>query len=207
MIEAMAGEAARNVRLTIEAGSQIDLPIYLEAGVLHLSSSLTGPKRRDPTHVNFTIKPLSSPPPQIMRLIDGHVVKERLPLPERSFRRHFILPAGKYDIQAMAGNSNARAETVVTIEPGGENEKTISLKAGHVKLAMLLEKGDQPLPGVFWSIFDQSGHQVASASRASPELTLAGGKYRIVAEYLGKSMERMVTLAAGASKKIEFILQ
>jgi Ca-activated chloride channel family protein len=207
VIEARAGEAARNRRVKIGAGDDIELPILLNAGILRLSSSLDGGDDKSAERTNFTIKSLSASPPVNMKLIDGHLRETPTPLPERSFRRVFILPAGKYEITALAGDSNARARARVEIAPGKESKLRISLKAGRLSLALLLARGDEPLPGVFWSIFDKSGAQVASASGTNPVLTLASGEYRIMAEYLDKSMERRISLGDGESRKLEFILQ
>ena len=106
-------------------------------------------------------------------------------------------------MQALYGNSNAQAIGQVEIVAGKEVEHKIIMNAGRIKLSLVLSAGDNPLPGVFWSILDTQGKQVASASSISPRLTLASGSYQAVADYHGASYRRDFTIKNGDDKKIQ----
>ena len=160
------------------------------------------------TRIAYTIEALKSANPKTIKLsTSGKLIELEPSLPTRSFRNKFVLNAGEYLVRAFYGNSNAKAETRITVKAGQTIQHKIGLSAGRINLSFVLETGTPPLPGVFWSILDKSGKQIASASSISPDLTLSKGTYLVVADYLGQSYRQDFEIKSGDNKKIQLSLQ
>ena len=205
---ARKGSASTYARIQVVAGEIKTLPLILDAGILQLSSPQDNRAHDQTAHIAYTIEPTKPANPQTIKLSpDGKLGEFDQTFPARSFRSSFVLPAGTYLIRALYGNSNAQAATRVEVKAGQASQYEISMSAGRVELLLALSADDPPLPGVFWSILDQSGKQIASASSMTPRLTLANGSYQVVADYLGQSTRRNFIIENGDDKKIRLLVQ
>lgn len=205
---ARQGAASRHTRLKVLAGETRTVTLNLEAGILKLSSNLDEGPSGQQAQVAYTIKAAGPIEPKTIKLsLANKLVEIDQSLPTRSFRNSFVLPAGEYVVQALYGNSNAQATARVQVRAGKESAHKILMSAGRIKLSLTLSIADQPLPGVFWSILDPAGKQVASASSISPTLTLSSGSYKAVADYLGERYYRNFTLEKGDNKNIKLSIR
>ncbi len=205
---AKRGSASRYTRLKVRAGERRTVTLDLNAGLLKLSSNLDSGSTAQPDQIAYTIQPAGTVKPKTVKLsLDNRLVEIGQSLPTRSFRNSFVLPAGEYVVHALYGNSNARAIARVDIAAGRESNEKIFISAGRVRLSLVLSDGDQPLPGVFWTILDRTGEQVASASSRSPLLTLATGSYQAVADYLGETVRGAFTVREGKIETVRLRLQ
>ncbi len=206
-ILAQQGSAASYSRFFVQVGETKKIPIILNAGLLQLSSNLEPQSNNQHTRIAYTIEALNHKSPKTIRLATtGKLVETDQALPTRSFRNKFVLRAGEYRVRAFYGNSNATATADIKISAGQTTHRKISLSAGRVRLSLTSEAGSSPLPGVFWSILDKSGKQVASASTPTPQLTLSKGAYQVIADYLGQSYRRDITVESGAHKNVQLEL-
>ena len=205
---ARQGSASSYTRLFVEAGDTKTISLTLNAGVLNLSSNLDKGASDQSAQIAYTIEPADRDNSKTVKLsANSTLVETAQSLPTRSFRNRFVLRAGDYRINAIYGNSNARASANVHVTAGQETTHKISMSAGRVRLSLVIDHGNPPLPGVFWSILDRSGNQIASASSMTPRLTLAKGDYQVVADYLGQSYRKDFAIKNGDNKKIQLELQ
>ncbi len=208
LVLARKGAASRYERLKINAGDKKQLVLDLDAGILKLSSSLEQGNGKQQTRIAWTITPAGSTRPKTVKLsLDNRLEEVDQHLPTRSFRNSFILPAGRYKVEAHYGNSNAGAIAGVEVKAGEQTARKLTINAGHIRLSLALSDKDEALPGVFWSVLDTNGKQVASASSKSPLLTLSSGSYEAVADYLGSSYRRRFIINNGDNKKVQLIVQ
>jgi hypothetical protein len=188
----------------VQAGETRKLALVLNAGILKLSSNLDTLSDDQQTRIAYTIEYVKPVSPKTIKLsVNGSLVELDQSLPTRSFRNSFVLPEGDYLVHALYGNSNAQATARVQIKAGQEVSYKIRLSAGIVTLSLVLDRDSPPLPGVFWSIFNKAGEQVASASSITPRLTLSKGSYTVVADYLDQSYRRNFVLRNGDNKNIQ----
>ena len=219
LVIAHHGEASSRAETNLSAGETKRLSLVLDAGILELSSGLKTDTNGQQMQITYTILATENNRPTTMKpSASGKLVEVEQPLPARSFRHSFILPAGLYRVEARFGNSNARAESLVSIKAGQTSRQKIVVNAGHVRLSLSLTREDPPLPGVFWSIHEQdkgegdkvsdrAGRQIASASGISPRLTLATGNYVAIADYLGQSYRQAFSIENGDDKSIRLTLK
>ena len=205
---ARRGAATNYTAFAIRPGDSKKLSLTLDAGVLTLSSSGHDPSSQKHPQIAYTITPIAPTRPQTIKLsTKGKLAEIDQTLPIRSFRNRFTLPKGDYLIHAHYGNSNAGASRRVHIGAGAKQQVKIEMNAGRVRLSLALMAGDPPLPNVFWSIFNKSGKQVASASSSVPRLTLAKGAYQAVAQYLGQNFRRDFVVQNGDDKTLKLSVQ
>lgn len=205
---ARQGAASSYTKLVVRPGETEKLSLILNAGLLKLSSDLSNRSSDPDAQIAYTIEPIKPASPKTVKLSsDGTLMETDQSLPIRSFRNSFILPAGDYLVHALYGNSNAQATARVQVKAGEESQHKISMSAGRITLSLVFSAGDQPLPGVFWSILDPKGKQIASASSISPSLTLSRGSYQVVADYLGQSFRRDFMIENGDNKKLQLKLK
>ncbi len=205
---ARQGAASSYTRLFVKAGDTKTVSLTLNAGILKLSSNLDNGASDQSAQIAYTIEPVDLDNSKTVKLsANSTLVETAQSLPTRSFRNRFVLRAGDYRINAIYGNSNARASAVVRVIAGQETTHKISMSAGRVRLSFVIDHGNPPLPGVFWSILDRSGKQIASASSITPRLTLAKGNYQVVADYLGESYRKSFVVNNGDNKNIQLELQ
>ena len=208
------GSSSSYGKLSIHAGETKKVSLVLNAGTLNLTSNLderadgAAPDRARGAKIAYTIEAIKPTRPKTVKISDQKALDEfDQALPTRSFRNSFILPEGEYLVHALYGNSNAQAVARVQIKAGEVSQQKISLSAGRVRLQLALSLSDPPLPGVFWTILDKQGKQVASASSITPKLTLSSGSYEVIADYLGQSYRRKFDLQNGQDKKIQLKVQ
>ncbi len=205
---ARRGAATHYTAFAIRPGDKKDLSLTLDAGILNLSApGHDGASQKHP-QIAYTLFAVAPTRPQTIKLSpEGKLHEVDQTLPIRSFRNSFTLPQGDYLIKAHYGNSNAGASRPVHITAGASEQVEIKMSAGRIKLSLGLMAGDPPLPNVFWSIIDKSGKQVASASAATPRLTLAKGAYQAVAQYLGQNYRRDFILQSGDDTTLNLSIQ
>ncbi len=207
-VVARQGAASSYTRLFVKAGDSKTVSLTLNAGILNLSSNLDNGASDQSAQIAYTIEPVDRDNSKTVKLSSNNALVETpQSLPTRSFRNRFVLRAGDYVIKAIYGNSNARARVQVHVTAGQETAHKISMSAGRVRLSLALSLGNPPLPGVFWSILDASGKQIASASSTTPRLTLAKGNYQVVADYLGERYAKSFVINNGDNKQIQLELQ
>jgi Ca-activated chloride channel family protein len=199
--------ASASVAVSLAAGERKSLSLDLHAGILNLSALLGGTDPGQQGALAFAIEPVTPATSTTIRLAGNGTRTLEPALPAGSSRSRFVLPAGAYRVRTQFGNSNAVSETMVTLTPGEETRHVAEVSAGRLHPSLVIKPGDPPLPGVFWSVFDAAGQQVASASRASPLLVLRDGEYALAADYLGKTYRQQVTIKAGEDRQVEIKLE
>ncbi len=205
---ARRGAATHYSTFSIRPGDRKELSLSLGAGVLNLSSPRTDGSSQEHPQIAYTLTAVAPTRPLTIKLSsEGKLAEIDQILPIRSFRNSFTLPEGDYLIHAHYGNSNAGNRQRVHITAGANEQVKIEMSAGRIKLSLGLMAGDPPLPNVFWSIVDQNGKQVASASSPAPRLTLANGAYQAIAQYLGQNFRRDFILQSGENKTLQLSVQ
>ena len=203
LVHAQKDAAYAVSQLHVQAGASKSLSLALQAGILSLSTPQQKSDSLGKGAIAYTITPTVVRKPHIIRLANHREQRLDPPLPVRSSRSRFVLSAGDYNVSALFGSSNARTSRKLSLKAGETRNAVIDVRAGQVQLSLTLDTGSPPLPGVFWSIFDKDGRQVASASRATPRLTLQQGSYQVVANYLGGSYKRDFIINDRDNKKLE----
>ena len=207
-VVARQGSASSYTRLFVEAGDMKTVSLILNAGILKLSSNLDTIAEGQSAQIAYTIEPVDRANSKTVKLsANSTLVETDQSLPTRSFRDRFVLRAGDYQVQAFYGNSNATARARIQVKAGRETPLEIRMSAGRVRLSLVSSFGNPPLPGVFWSVLEPSGKQVASASAMTPKLTLSKGRYQAIAEYQGQSYRKSFVIDSGDDKKIQLELQ
>ena len=205
---ARQGAASSYSRLFVDAGVTKKVSLVLNAGILKLSSNLDNGDPDQSAQIAYTIEPVDRANSKTVKLsATNTLVESDQSLPTRSFRNRFVLRAGEYVVKAIYGNSNAKASARVRVTAGEESTHKITMSAGRITFSLVIGPGNPPLPGVFWSILDPAGKQIASASSMTPRLTLSRGKYQVVADYLGQSYRQSFAIESGDNKKIQLKLQ
>ena len=126
----------------------------------------------------------------------------------------FPLPAGRYHVTARSGSASAEMDVDVA---AGDNpsRQTLDLRAGILNLSAVSTPGSEPLArGVRYAVHeaaedsDGKRKQVASSERheGPPRFVLPAGRYSVTARADAGEGAAEVTIAPGASEKVQIRL-
>jgi len=118
------------------------------------------------------------------------------------------VPAGRYTVQAGAGNASGSLEVAVS---GEAVRIEVPLAAGRLKARVVPYKGAPPLDereGLTWMLMPLDGQAAVTApEEAKPALLLAAGRYRITAEHKGRRADAEAMIAGGHPVDLELSLR
>jgi len=107
----------------------------------------------------------------------------------------FLLPPGRYRVEARLGMQNVAAEREVEIKHGTTAEMSLALPAGVVTLRNL--DSAATLYEQFWEVKDQSGRTVWRTTQPGAAMMLAPGRYTARVEFRETSHEAQFSVTAG----------
>ncbi len=190
-VGARYGDLEMRQRVAVGAGDTVKVPLVLGLGRVQVALTLD----------NGLAK---SAVPVLTRALRIEAGGEREVA--RSTARNPVLevPAGRYRFEAHAGEQNARVSGEMEVKPEGSGTLALRLDAGQVQLrgagaSALTLQGE-----TLWEIKDAKGRVIWRTTQAEPKAVLAPGRYVVRAERRDKSSERMLDLAAGDVRSLDF---
>lgn len=115
------------------------------------------------------------------------------------------LNGGTYRVESSYGDSNARMEVDVTIEPGKVTEATIDHQAGKVTFKLVDKPGGEALADTIWYIY-LGNELVKKSGGAFPSHVLRAGDYRVRVEHAEKEYAASFAVAVGDKKQVEVVI-
>ena len=174
-------------RLALAAGESVRRTLSLNTGRLALSSRLLGAGQPIGDGVSYRIERLDVVPADVRRASGGTV--------------DLALAAGRYRIEARAGNANARASEEVEMRAGDTRQLRIELRAGSV--ALRLRDTGQAGASLHWRVLDADGRTVLVTLDDAPRVTLQAGRYTVQADTRDRRLERAFEVRAGQSQTLD----
>jgi len=196
-ISALYGLARVEREVTIKAGAVADEKLVLDAGVVRLSSKLTGSDA--PLDKQLIYKVYAMTPDQ--GASSQSIATSAKPAPT------MFLPAGKYRIESQYGWHNARQTRELDVGAGQTTDIVFEHKASEVKLKLVIGPGT-PAPGrVKWTLKYANGGTVLISQDDAPSLILQAGSYQVVAQYGTKTYSRAFEANPNEVHTIELVVE
>lgn len=156
---------------------------------------------------------------KVMVNIDAASIKAEVPVATRVIRLdggeprevargfgkkpEFQLAAGRYRVEAQAGDQNARVAGEIEVKPGRNLQMAMRIDAGRIALRAVDMPGGFAFPDAFWEIRDGKGQVVWRTSQAEPWAVLAPGRYVVRSEVRERRLDKTVDVAAGDVRAVE----
>lgn len=204
-VEAAAGETRRAIIVTLKDGDDpVRHVINLDAGMLRFEAIRNKGGKVIKDYIDWTVYPATA------------AAKDKKALAHLGLRgpAPFILPAGKYQIEARM--ASLRKRIVFGVEAGQREQRTINLEAGEIKLqALHAPAGPKARAYLDWDVYpvDADGavakKSIAHYGVSKPvRFVLAAGDYLIRARggARGVTAEKRVTLVAGKTIADKLVL-
>ncbi|MDX2264422.1 MAG: hypothetical protein NW215_05575 [Hyphomicrobiales bacterium] len=190
-IEATYGFASAGRDVTVEAGAPLEAAVTLNAG--SIAARAVAKTGGEPLDQMFYILYAAG--------LGGREIG-------RSSRADavFHVPAGSYRLVGQHGQ--AEAETLVAVAAGETARAELAMNAGVLKLEARAKSDGPTMAEVFYYVFgpDDDGKEIARSAAPQPEFRLAGGRYRVVAQYDLARAEKTVTVQPGRETSALLIL-
>jgi len=181
-VTARAGGSEARQRIAVGAGDVVKRSIALGLSRLVLrTESKLDTRGRDAPALATRVLRLSAEPVEAARSVSA--------APE------FLLPPGRYRVEARLGMQNVAAEREVEIKYGTTAEMSLALPAGVVTLRNL--DSAATLYEQFWEVKDQSGRTVWRTTQPGAAMVLAPGRYTARVEFRETSHEAQFSVTAG----------
>ena len=187
-VTAQLGPTAVRQRVAVSTGDTVKRGIVLGVAKLQVAIDVSTGKAELPLLTRVT-------------RIDGGEARE---IARGTGRKpEFTLPAGRYRVEAQAGEQNARVAGEVEIKPGRNLQMAMRIDAGQIALRAVESPGGFAFADAFWEIQDGKGTVVWRTSQPEPRAVLAPGRYVVRSEVRTRRIERTVDVAAGEVRTVE----
>ena len=117
------------------------------------------------------------------------------------------LPAGSYHVVSKYGNVNAVRSADVTVEPGKLTRVSLRHQAGKVRLKLVRSAGGEAIADTAWTIYGDDGEPVFERVGAHANVTLAAGRYAVVAKHRDGQFSRRFTVESGDEEDVVVVAQ
>lgn len=192
-VVARRGSAETRERIALAAGATRKTEIALQSARLTLTSVLKArqsnpiPSEEAVDAVAFRLERLDVVPPEVTS------ASRQTPT--------FELTPGRYRVETLHGNSNARSAFEVTLAVGTHERLAVEQPAG---IAALTFGTNAPPIDLTWEVRNLEGASIYASAQPTPRIVLLAGTYILRAETRGRRFERQITIAAGESQNIAF---
>jgi hypothetical protein len=196
LVNVAYGRANLTKKLNVWPGQQLTDSFVLNAGGLRLSAMLPDGQPLPDNLIRFDV---------LSEATDQFGNRERV---VDNVRPGVILRlnSGFYHIVSVYGDSNARIESDVIVEPGKLTDAIVKHDAGKVAFRLVAKPGGEALADTQWVIQTASGEVVKETAGAFPTHILAAGTYRVIATHRDAVYEQEFTLAGGQTRQIEVVI-
>lgn len=117
----------------------------------------------------------------------------------RSIPAEFVLPHGRYRIEATAGGHNVRSERTLDVKGGKPVQVALAFAAGQV----VLKPVGTGFAETFWEVRDAQGKLVLRSAQSEAKALLAPGRYTARLESRDSQAERSFELRPGEVLPLE----
>ncbi|MEO0619705.1 MAG: VWA domain-containing protein [Pseudomonadota bacterium] len=155
------------------------------------------------------------PTPVRLSLIPAGAVEGRQRIQTSRWRAPLIVPAGTWDIEGRAGNTNVLATSRVNIAVDGTAATDLVFSPGRLDIGFTDRAPPGLWRGTIWSVIpiaqsDANGHttnvnteaEVWRGAGRNPNILLQAGRYRVIARHAGKTASKEIDVVAGLTRKI-----
>ncbi len=196
LVNVAYGRANLTKKLNVWPGQQLTDSFVLNAGGLRLSAMLPDGQPLPDNLIRFDV---------LSEATDQFGNRERV---VDNVRPGVILRlnSGFYHIVSVYGDSNARIESDVIVEPGKLTDAIVKHDAGKVAFRLVAKPGGEALADTQWVIQTAGGEVVKETAGAFPTHILAAGTYRVIATHRDAVYEQEFTLAGGQTRQIEVVI-
>lgn len=167
--------------LSVVAGESVARTLDLAPATLTLVSELVGSGAASADAVIFRVERVDTPGEGPM------LAHARNPV--------IAVNAGRYRVETLHGNGNARAVREIELTAGQTAIVRFEHRAGTLRLAASSAQ-------TYWDIRDANGRQVWSTSQSGQHVTLLEGRYTIRAETRDRRVESVVDVKAGEHREM-----
>lgn len=112
------------------------------------------------------------------------------------------LPAGTYHVVSRYGGINAVRSADVTVDAGKLTRVSLRHAAGTVRLKLVRDSGGEALANTAWTIYSDDGRPIFERVGAHANITLAAGRYEVVAQHRNIEFRRSFTVRSGAEADV-----
>lgn len=199
-VEVRNGAVQTQTEIEVPTAGRVHEEIVLDAGRLELQGLLNGRGAAAPDtwfRVWRQDQDAYGRPTQVQVAGNGY-----------ADRAVFVVPAGRYLVEASCGNASVTHEVAVTA--GATTHQPMVLDAARLELFGTLSAGGAPLPGTRFTVYRaaaQGGPNLDPVSEAEPTeevaFVLPAGRYRIVARHGDAIRELQIELEPGTSQRQE----
>ncbi|MEL7543530.1 MAG: vWA domain-containing protein [Pseudomonadota bacterium] len=159
------------------------------------------------------------PTPVRLRLVPTGDIGGRTPIRTSRWRAPLVVPAGAWEIEATAGDTNVTTAARVNVPVDGAVAAELVFSPGRLEISY--EDGAPPglWRGTIWSVVPLADTDVSEAATASntdmdtrseiwrgsgrsPRILLGAGRYRVVARRAGKASTKDIEIVAGLTRNI-----
>ncbi|MEM0906294.1 MAG: hypothetical protein AAGJ94_02945 [Pseudomonadota bacterium] len=117
------------------------------------------------------------------------------------------LPAGSYHVVSKYGDVNAVRTADVVVEPGKLTRVSLRHQAGSISLKLVRREGGEAIADTAWTVFTDDGRAIYERVGAHASVTLAAGKYAVVAKHREDEFSRTFTVESGAESEVIVLAQ
>lgn len=112
------------------------------------------------------------------------------------------LPAGLYHVVSRYGGLNAVRSADVSVEAGKLTRVALRHSAGNVHLKLVRHAGGEALANTAWTILAEDDTPIFERVGAHATLTLAAGRYQVVAAHSQSEFRRSFEVRSGDDKRV-----
>lgn len=196
LVSAAYGRANLTKKLAVWPGQSLADTFILNAGGLRLGALLLNGQTIPDNQLRFEI---------LSEATDQFGNRERV---VENVRTGVILRlnSGYYHIVSIYGDSNARIESDIVVEPGKLTEAIVKHDAAKASFRLVRRAGAEALADTKWTIQTAGGELIKESAGAFPAHILAPGAYRVTANHEGLDYAMDFTISAGEPKQVEIVI-
>lgn len=194
-VTARLGAAETRQHLAIGAGDTVKQMLVLPMARLSLRTTLGSKAKPAEQPVLYRILRLDGASPH-------EVTRSTSPDPD------FVLPPGRYRVEARLGSQNAGTEQDVVLASGSKTESAVIFNASQIALR-LAGTGYGGLAGgdTYWEIAHVDSRASWRTTEVEPKVVLAPGRYTVRAESRDRRFKAEFTVGPGEQRMIEVGLE
>ncbi|MEM6761788.1 MAG: hypothetical protein AAF615_02825 [Pseudomonadota bacterium] len=117
------------------------------------------------------------------------------------------LPAGSYHVVSRFGDVNAVRSADVVVEAGKLTRVSLRHSAGTVRLKLVRNAGGEAIADTAWTVYTDDGSPVFERVGAHANLTLAAGRYAVVARHRDIEFTRSFVVESGDDADVVVLAQ
>lgn len=117
------------------------------------------------------------------------------------------LPAGSYHVISKYGDVNAVRSADVVVEAGKLTRVSLRHQAGNVRLKLVRRQGGEALADTRWTVYSDDGRAIFERVGAHANLTLAAGRYAVVAKHRNDEFSQSFVVESGEDEEVIVMAQ